>query len=82
MSDAAPPADVLERQNSVAPPEEEAPAPASAAPPTLTVADLQRMVTIITAGCQRGTFRPAELAPVGELHDRLTAYIKSQQTPQ
>ena len=82
MSDAAPAADVLERQNSVAPPQEEAPAAPPSTPaqpaPSLTLADLQGMVRVITAACERGTFRPTELSSVGQLHDRLVAYLKSQ----
>lgn len=83
-SDAAPAADVLERQNSVAPP----PEPPSTPPPTsspetpsLTLVDLQGMVALIAVACERGTFRPTELSAVGKLHDRLSAYLKAQTPP-
>ena len=51
---------------------------AAAPPPSLTLGDLQGMVSVISVACERGTFRPRELSAVGRLHDRLLAYLKSQ----
>ena len=49
-------------------------APATQAP-DLTVNDLQALKTIIDVASQRGTFKAAELASVGQVFNRLSAFL-------
>lgn len=50
----------------------EAQAPAT---PDLTVNDLQALRTIIDVASQRGTFKANELASVGQVYNRLEAFL-------
>lgn len=43
----------------------------------LTISDLKTIQNIIDAVTQRGAFRANELAAVGEVYNRLTAFIDS-----
>lgn len=43
----------------------------------LTISDLKAIQNIIDAVTQRGAFRANELASVGEVYNRLTAFIDS-----
>lgn len=43
----------------------------------LTISDLKAIQNIIDAVTQRGAFRANELAAVGEVYNRLTAFIDS-----
>ena len=53
-------------------PQAEAQAPAT---PDLTVNDLQALKTIIDVASQRGTFKANELASVGQVYNRLEAFL-------
>lgn len=46
-----------------------------AAAPDLTVNDLQAIKTIIDVASQRGTFKANELASVGQVYNRLDAFL-------
>jgi hypothetical protein len=50
----------------------EASAPAT---PDLTINDLQALKTIVDVSCQRGTFKANEMASVGQVFNRLTAFL-------
>lgn len=43
--------------------------------PDLTVNDLQALKTIIDVASQRGTFKANEMASVGQVYNRLTAFL-------
>jgi hypothetical protein len=43
----------------------------------ITVVDLARIRTIIETACTRGAFQAAEMKTVGEVYDRLTAFLNS-----
>jgi hypothetical protein len=43
----------------------------------ITVVDLARIKTIIETACTRGAFQAAEMKTVGEVYDRLTAFLSS-----
>ena len=45
--------------------------------PNLTVADLRNIRAIIDISSQRGAFRGAELKTVGEVFDKLDAFLKA-----
>jgi hypothetical protein len=49
--------------------------PAQAPAPDLTVNDLQALRTIIDVASQRGTFKAGELASVGQVYNRLDAFL-------
>lgn len=49
--------------------------PEAPATPDLTVNDLQALKTIIDVCTQRGAFRANELASVGAVFNRLTAFL-------
>lgn len=44
--------------------------------PVLNVSDLQQTVELIDICTQRGAFRAEELSAVGNLYDRLSAFLK------
>lgn len=52
------------------------PAAAPASPPPITVADIKTMVAVINTSTQRGAFRANELSQVGQLHDKLVAFLQ------
>lgn len=43
--------------------------------PTITLADVASMISIIEASSTRGAFRANELTTVGELYNRLQAFL-------
>lgn len=43
--------------------------------PDLTINDLKAIQTIIDVSCQRGTFKAAEMASVGQVYNRLLAFL-------
>jgi hypothetical protein len=47
--------------------------------PQITVQDLAGLQSVIEAACQRGAFRANEMKTVGELYDRLAAFLKAIQ---
>lgn len=59
-------------QETVAQETAQADAPAT---PDLTVNDLQALRTIIDVASQRGTFKANELASVGQVYNRLEAFL-------
>jgi hypothetical protein len=69
---------------------QEAPAEATEAPAQeqqgaeLTVQDLQSLKAIIDVSSQRGTFKPNEMATVGQVYNKLEAFLNAvaQQQPQ
>ncbi len=46
----------------------------------ISVNDLAVMIQIIDLGSEKGLFKGPDLKPVGELRERLVAFIKSTQT--
>lgn len=48
-------------------------------PPSLTIADLASIKSIIEAASTRGAFRANELTVVGAMYDKLTAFVESAQ---
>ena len=47
--------------------------------PQITLADLGGLQNVLEAACQRGAFRAHEMKAVGELYDRLSAFLKAVQ---
>jgi len=43
----------------------------------LTIADLASLKQIIDAACTRGAFRAAEMKSVGDVYDKLSAFLDS-----
>jgi hypothetical protein len=43
----------------------------------LTIADLASIKQIIDAACTRGAFKAAEMKGVGEIYDKLSAFLDS-----
>jgi len=43
----------------------------------ITLVDLARIRTIIETACTRGAFRADEMRPVGEVYERLAAFLDS-----
>lgn len=43
----------------------------------ITVVDLARIKTMIETACSRGAFQAAEMKTVGEVYDRLTAFLEA-----
>jgi hypothetical protein len=48
----------------------------------LTIADLGSIHSIIDAACTRGAFKAAEMKQIGEVYDKLTAFLKQVQAHQ
>ena len=44
---------------------------------TITVSDLDALRNIINLACTRGAFQASEVRAVGELHDKLTAFLEA-----
>lgn len=44
---------------------------------SITVSDLDALRNIIDLACTRGAFRANEVKAVGELHDKLTAFLEA-----
>ena len=47
----------------------------------LTVADLASIKNLIDAACARGAFRANEMRAVGEVYDKLSAFLAQLQQP-
>lgn len=45
-------------------------------PPQLTLQDLQSVLLVIDSACQRGAFKASEMRGIGDLHDKISAYVK------
>jgi hypothetical protein len=43
----------------------------------ITVVDLARIKSIIETACSRGAFQAAEMKTVGDIYDRLTAFLEA-----
>ena len=43
----------------------------------LTIADLASIHSIIDAACSRGAFKAAEMKQVGEIYEKLTAFLQA-----
>jgi hypothetical protein len=41
----------------------------------LTIADLASLKQLIDAACTRGTFRASEMKSVGDIYDKLSAFL-------
>lgn len=48
--------------------------------PSITVADIASMISIIEASSTRGAFKANELVAVGELYNRLKQFLEFAQT--
>lgn len=48
--------------------------------PQLTIADLASLHGVIEAACTRGAFKADEMTKVGQVYDKLTAFLQSIQT--
>ena len=42
----------------------------------LSLQDLQNVLVIVDAACQRGAFKAPEMKGIGELYERINAYVK------
>ena len=76
-SQPGPAQDILDAQSqtdSAAPPV--AASASSDAPPTLSLADLQNLVLVVGVACKRGAVQPNEMKTVGEVYERVDAYVK------
>jgi len=47
----------------------------------LTVADLASIKNLIDAACARGAFKAGEMRAVGEVYDKLSAFLAQLQQP-
>ena len=45
-------------------------------PPQLTLNDLQAVLVVLESACQRGAFKAPEMKGIGELYERIQAYVK------
>lgn len=43
----------------------------------LTVADIASVKSLIEAGCARGTFRANEMTQIGQLYDKVIAFLNA-----
>ena len=43
----------------------------------LTIADLASLKQIIDAACTRGAFKAVEMKPIGDVYDKLSAFLDS-----
>ena len=69
-SQAGPAKDVLDKQY------EESSSASSDAQPTLSLADLQNLLLVVGVACKRGAVQPQEMKTVGEVYERVNAYVK------
>ena len=46
---------------------------------TLTIQDLASIHSVIDAACSRGAFKAGEMKQVGEIYEKLTAFLKAVQ---
>ena len=66
-SDSAPAQDIIDKQSQTE---------AVDAPPTLNLADLQNLLLVVGVACKRGAVQPQEMKTVGEVYERVDAYVK------
>lgn len=45
--------------------------------PSITLQDLNIMLSLVNAACQRGAIKPEEMAITGALHDKLKKFLES-----
>lgn len=45
-------------------------------PPTLSLADIQNLLLVVGVACKRGAVLPTEMKQVGEVYERVEAYVK------
>ena len=45
----------------------------------LTIADLASLHSLLDAACSRGAFRAGEMRQVGEIYDKLSAFLQAAQ---
>jgi len=57
-------------------------APQAPAQPEFSIADLQNLRAIVDLSAKRGTFTGAELSSVGQVFDRLNAFLNAVAPPQ
>nr|NDG05619.1 hypothetical protein [Oxalobacteraceae bacterium] len=43
----------------------------------LTVADIKNIQSLLEAACSRGTWKAAEMTTVGNIYDKVTAFLRS-----
>ena len=68
-SQSAPAQDIIDAQSQTE-------ASTADAPPTLSLADLQNLVLVVGVACKRGAVQPNEMKTVGEVYERVDAYVK------
>jgi len=51
-------------------------------PPTLSLADIQNLLLVVGVACKRGAVQPTEMKMVGEVYERVDAYVKHVATQQ
>lgn len=56
--------------------------PQTSAQPEFSIADLQNLRAIVDLSAKRGTFTGAELSSVGQVFDRLNAFLNAVAPPQ
>jgi hypothetical protein len=71
-TDSAPAQDIIDKQSQT----DSAALPAAEAAPTLSLADLQNLVLVVGVACKRGAVQPNEMKTVGEVYERVDAYVK------
>ena len=71
-TDSAPAQDILDAQSQT----DSAVPPVAEAAPTLSLADLQNLVLVVGVACKRGAVQPNEMKTVGEVYERVDAYVK------
>ena len=47
----------------------------------LTIADLASIKTLLDTACARGTFKGNEMRIVGEIYDKLSAFLEAAKPP-
>jgi len=70
-SQSAPAQDIIDAQSQT-----EAASSVSTDQPTLSLADLQNLVLVVGVACKRGAVQPNEMKTVGEVYERVDAYVK------
>jgi len=65
----------MSKESNTEAPAQEAPAAQTPAPAELTVQDLQAIKNIIDVASSRGSFKPNEMAVVGQTYNKLEAFL-------
>ena len=66
----------MEEQTSAPPPETATPSVKTEEKVQLSLQDLQNVLVIVDTACQRGAFKAPEMKGIGELYERINAYVK------